>query len=508
MTSGNLSAIKTPIKVKQIDLYGKPFFSDNSFVDSLNVYKNKSLIKGVNLKDSLVINSDASLIAHSSTFSSTISTYFHISMVSPLLVLVNSTFDCNELIINFNYSYQNEEFVLIKGLESLDYCNYIKNKSDESRYKINFDLSCRVNEIDNLVDLIVENCTVFSKEFTESNEFSESVVFSTSFQFTISNYFTKTSEFSDTFQFTVSDDFSKSNDFTESNKFTDSSLFSSSNQFTYSNIFTKTQDFSISSDFTFSNVFTDSKQFTHSNKFVCSSEFSSSNLFTNSIVFSKTAEFSITSQFSYSEIFTKSEEFSKSNEFTSSNAFITSTFSRSNYFTKSDYFTPSTKFSTQTYLNPYVTYSRSVVSSYSVIRTVIFSYSNSMFVSYILCYNENGMNSYCLTNVYTYRYFPYIIQSLKMTITVTYLPFYVKPRRGLTKEQLIAITCLSAAVFFTILGIIIMASKKSKEFSDDFSISSENNIIIVDRKDDVHVTKSKHVQNIDDDDDRDLNFWI
>lgn len=428
LTSGNLSSIKAPINIKQIDLYGKPFFCDNSFVDSLNVYKNKSLIKGINLKDSLCINSGASLVAHSSTFSSTISTYFHISMSSPLLILVNSTFDCDELIIYFNYSYPNEEFVLIKGLESLDYCNYIKNKSDESRYKINFDLSCRINEIDNLVDLIAGNCTVFSKEFTKSNEFTDSVGFSTSFQFTDSNYFSKTTEFSDTLQFTVSDDFSISNDFTESNKFTVSSLFSSSNQFTYTNLFTKTEDFSISSDFTFSHIFTNSKQFTNSNKFAGSSEFSSSNLFTNSVAFSKTVEFLITSQFSYSGIFTCSEEFSKSNEFTLSNAFITSIFSCSNYFTKSDYFS---------YLNPFI----------------------------------------------------------------------VKPRRGITKEQLIAITCLSAAVFFTIIGIIIMASRKSKEISDDFSISSENSNTIVERKDEIQATESEHAQNTDDED-RDLNFWI
>lgn len=514
-SSGNLVTKKAPMNINIIDLYGKPFYCESANVASLNAFNGKSLVKGVNVNDFLCINSNASLVAHSSAFLPTHSIYFHISTVSPLLVLVNSTFDCSSLIINFDYSYQSEEFVLIKGLESIDQCDNIKDKADKLRYKINYDLSCRMNENDETIELIAGNCTVFSKEFTESNKFTESNGFSISDKFTNSIAFSKTLEFSFTFQFTMSNDFSDSRIFSMSSTFAQSIQFSNSESFTNSDDFTMTKEFSMTSQFSVSSDFSESKDFTHSTDFI------PSNIFSKSKDFSKTSLFSFSSSFSSSNDFSNSNIFTKSNEFSSSDYFMSNNFSNSHFFTNSEEFTKSLTFSIsssftssqsfgqiQTVMNPYLTYSLTLSLSFMSYRSVIFSYSNSFTLSIFQCLDQNGLTSNCETQIVIYRYLPYIIYTHRTAYTAVYLPFEIRPRkRGLTKEQLIGISCVSAALFFLIVGIMIMILNKrnSQKNYNDYLFSDDETVGL--KETSTSILKTKDIIN-DDDDEQDLDFWL
>lgn len=96
------------------------------------------------------------------------------------------------------------------------------------------------------------------------------------------------------------------------------------------------------------------------------------------------------------------------------------------------------------------------------------------------------MNSYIETNVETglYEYFPYVIHFL----SPSYVPIQIQielrePKKKITQEQLIGFICGGTAVFFLILGIIIMIVRKAQmkgiEYGSDYllSDSSYNNNI-------------------------------
>ena len=127
-----------------------------------------------------------------------------------------------------------------------------------------------------------------SIEFTISNHFSKSDVFSMSNDFTESSHFSK------------SDKFSMSNDFTESSHFSKSDKFSMSNDFTKSSHFSKSDEFSMSSYFTTNSRFS---EFTEKNHFTKSDKLSKSYSLISSLTFIEMKSVSFSLSFSLSNSF-------------------------------------------------------------------------------------------------------------------------------------------------------------------------------------------------------------
>lgn len=250
--------------------------------------------------------------------------------------------------------------------------------------------------------------------------------------------------------------FSESNYFTCSNDFSQSIIFSSSLNFNHSNIFTHSDGFTKTTQFTESNLFSETSNFSISNEFSDSNYFSFSYFFSNSFQFNETMIFSLSNNFSNSIVFTNSKIFSNSASFTVEVNQINSQSSSINE-----------KFSlSMSYLLTYVL-RKSVSYSFSILE------SNIYFYSYI-----NGQYTLINSQTNVEFYLPYIIQYL----SPSYKPEYTKLenvqiKKKITPEQLIGITCGSAAVFFLILAIIIFAINKKYKINDDiddYSISSDD----------------------------------
>ena len=376
------------------------------------------------------------------------------------------------------------------------------NLMDESQTSFSFE------------DAFQRNCINPTDFFSPSLEFTETNEFQTN-HLTLSNEFSQSSHFSKSAEFSQSSHFSKSIEFSKSNHFSKSAEFSKSNHFSKSAEFSQSNHFSKSIEFSQSNYFSKSAEFSQSNIFFEShySEFITHSY--ESYFESESRDSSQTFESSFDDE-EKSSESTHINDFTESFNDIGSSFQEesSSQSTQSFYFTPSVEFSSSSNFVQNVdksaqaalTYSISVFMTFSIIRTVTYSYSNSMFATYIECSNENELNSFCLTNISTFRYFPYIIYSYKTTYIVTYLEFIIRPKHGITIEQLIAIICIITSLFFLIIGIIFMSLKKKNEISDDFSISSDD--VKIERKDEVQIKKSETIQINNDDDDNDINFWL
>lgn len=70
-----------------------------------------------------------------------------------------------------------------------------------------------------------------------------------------------------------------------------------------------------------------------------------------------------------------------------------------------------------------------------------------------------------------------MIYFLSPSYVPTYLSIIINEKKGISREQLIGVVCGTTAVFFGVLGIIIMIIKrerqKKKKLNDDISFSSE-----------------------------------
>lgn len=102
-------------------------------------------------------------------------------------------------------------------------------------------------------------------------------------------------------------------------------------------------------------------------------------------------------------------------------------------------------------------FSLSLVLTFIQKRSVSFSFSNSISISYYMSYNEiYGTYTVFITNIETMHLFPYIIYFLSPSYLPTIITFSIMKEKSLTKEQLIGMTCGSVATIFLILYICIM----------------------------------------------------
>lgn len=404
-----------------------------------------------------------------------------------------------------------------------------------------------------------------SKSFSRSSLFTDSIKFSFSFMFSKSKEFSKSRAFSNSIQFSHSDlfsisaKFSQSNLFSLSNSFQDSEKFSGSNFFSFSEEFTKsekftsTNKFSKSDLFTHSDIFLPSKLFSKSNYFSDSNFFSVSNKFTQSILFSKSDKFSGSNQFSNSP-FISSNQFSHTHFFSFSNVFSQSLmFTETSFFSKSNLFSDSTLFSqskndlrSDLFLNSdaeffsvskmfsivhifsstssfteskllvvsspdqKVTFSISYILTYVARRSVSFSLSYSLSNSVIYTF-VNGNYTYSRISSEFLYYFPYIITIFPTSYQITYIPSIIHPRRGITAEQLIALSCgLAAAFFFFLAIVILLIQKRNKEKSKlyyEFYSSSDNNEINHAQNENL-ISKETNQRFSDQSLSDDLDFWL
>ena len=210
-----------------------------------------------------------------------------------------------------------------------------------------------------------------------------------------------------------------------------------------------------------------------------------------------------TTAFSMSKIFTKSNVFSFSNEFSKSDLF-----NEYSKFTESSLFIESIKNSQNT-----VFYSNQ--KEYSLTLTLSLTFVQRRSVSFSLSILKS--NSYYI-NMITQSdyqiYIPYIIYYYSPTYVIIDMNLYIGRRKGLTGEQLIGITCGSAAVFFIILYIIILINWK-KIYNVDFTIkwykvicsSSSSSSGMPKEYQQIQIkTHEEYSKSMDDD--SDLDFWL
>lgn len=143
------------------------------------------------------------------------------------------------------------------------------------------------------------------------------------------------------------------------------------------------------------------------------------------------------------------------------------------------------------------------------IRTVSFSYSQTLFNTYLLIYNDDQKSYiYSFTGLNTYKYFPYIIYSLSPLHVPTYLELSLVKKKKLSPESLIGIVCGTTSIFFLILYIVIFSiRKKTKVMSKsdyEYSFSSDD-------KENTEVCENKTniiIRNDQDSNDLDIDFWM
>ena len=75
---------------------------------------------------------------------------------------------------------------------------------------------------------------------------------------------------------------------------------------------------------------------------------------------------------------------------------------------------------------------------------------------------------YVLTSSDFHFYMPYIIYSFSPSYVKTYYVIQIKPKNILTQEKLIGIVCGTIALFFIILGIIILYIQRKNKFIYSF----------------------------------------
>lgn len=231
--------------------------------------------------------------------------------------------------------------------------------------------------------------------------------------------------------------FSYSKEFSESKSFTNSQAFSYSQSFSNSPLFSYSQTFSNSPIFSYSHIFSYSYGFTHSKYFSFSSDFGKSN--------------TISDQFSLLQNFIQSESF----QFTES---LTLLHTKSDEFTQSIIFSKSSSESINTNK---ITVIKSMTYSFVVVRSVTFSFSNYSTQKIYNCINKDGIITVCYTNTQYDTKIPYIIQILSPTMIPVYISLEIhKNKKKISSEQLIGIVCGVTAVFFSILGIVILFIRK------------------------------------------------
>lgn len=295
-----------------------------------------------------------------------------------------------------------------------------------------------------------------SKLFTNSNDFSNSIAFSETEKFSKSTEFSDSSYFTFTFVFSFSHYFSKSFPFSFSDYFSQTLIFSNTFHFTISNEFTESSDFSKSSSFLQSDFFTKSSFFSLTNAFTETALFSLSNQFSSTNEFSKSFPFAL-----YSIFFTNSESFSSSKSLLWETTFPTPSQSMNN--------------------NNRITFFQSLIESYVSMKTVTFTSTYSFLITLYQCKNEAGEIIFCEEQSYTLRFLPYIIYSISRTYIATHFSIETKiNKKRVTQEQLIGIVCGAVAIFFSIVGIVIIAIQKKNrnakmsEFDEIFSSENES----------------------------------
>lgn len=288
----------------------------------------------------------------------------------------------------------------------------------------------------------------------------------------IKDFLYKTSTFTPTYQFGQIYRFTQSQTFTNSDKFpsfvfsnsevfSQTDFFTTSEIFSRSNVFLKTSDFSFSSDFSRSLLFSNTEQFSFSVDFTISKKFNDSEFFTSSCIFKKTESFTPkpsippTLCFSQSLMFSYSFKFSQSNDFTS--------------------------IPTQSFYGHMISKQISYVESFVMVKSV--SFSNSFIVSNVLSITFNselGQHSYIMSQTNVYAMLPYVIQIFSPTIIQTMMMFELShPKKQITAEQLIGIVCGSIAVFFSVLGTVILFLRRKQKtvYSDDLDCSSDDEVV-------------------------------
>lgn len=157
------------------------------------------------------------------------------SMIT-LSILVGSRF-INNFKNNKVYVFNNIDYKIFSGTTNKNLSWHFENNCIMPYVSSIFIKNGLILYVENTSELIEFSeafnaaCILPSKEFTNSNvftetsEFTKSNHFTFSVEFTESKIFTKSNEFSKTLQFTFSDEFSKSNDFSQSLQFTKSSGF-------------------------------------------------------------------------------------------------------------------------------------------------------------------------------------------------------------------------------------------------------------------------------------------
>ena len=113
----------------------------------------------------------------------------------------------------------------------------------------------------------------------------------------------------------------------------------------------------------------------------------------------------------------------------------------------------------------------------SYVKTVV--YRNSYFLSYTKyeCLNEMNSKTICEVETYFQQLFPYIIFSISQTYIVTQFEKSIQNnKKKFSDEQIIGIVCGVTAVFFSILGIVILIiqKKNSLKYDSDLEIDSDS----------------------------------
>ena len=196
-----------------------------------------------------------------------------------------------------------------------------------------------------------------------------------------------------------------------------------------------------------------------------------------------------------------------------------SLFSRTQYFSNNNISLPSVKMTSNFYLSssiqsqfqnlPYLTYSKTFVLTFLIRKSVSFSLSCSLSNFYSLIYIP-GYNSYSFifTQSDFYYYFPYIIYTYSPSYLASYIQFSMIKKKGITKEQLIGISCASASMFFLIVGIIIIVIKRNQQqSSNDFWYLSDSSIDETRQNKNINV-ENETEHNVSDSTDLDLDFWL
>ena len=313
------------------------------------------------------------------------------------------------------------------------------------------------------------------------------------------NVFSYSNQFSNSFLFSLSSSFSNSFLFSLSSTFSNSFLFSFSSTFSNSFLFSLSSTFSYSKAFSSSIIFSNSNIFAESTIFTYSIYFTESNLFSKSLEFLKTSTFKFTEKFRETNIFSLTEKFSFSEQFT-----LSLTFSNSNVFTDSNIFTESMTFTTPFFHK--TTLSKSISFSYILQRSVSFSISQTISVIYSMTIINNHISLIQTKSLFLYNH-PYIINYYSLAAIQSFVIIEILPKKGMTKEMLIAICCGSASIFFFGLGLVIIIYQKfhkQNEFDDYIFSDEEENSDAKNKNINENLVENHKLSS----DDSDIGFWL